>query len=917
MVPSLPNANTGHKDITPADIQRAAYAQPAEEVLAQLQVSLDHGLTSEEVARRQARFGPNRISQQHSTPLWLKFIQQFHQPLIYLLLVATIVSLSLHEWVDAAVIFGVVFINAIIGFLQETKAEKAIDALGRMVAVQTSVRRDGLRKSVPAETLVPGDIVLIQGGDRVPADLRLCLQKNLQVEEAALTGESVPATKQINPLPIQTTLADRRNLAFAGTLVTAGFGEGVVIATADATETGQIAGLMSNTVDLSTPLTKSIAQFSRLLMVVILLLALAVFALGILRGEPAADVFMAAVALAVGAIPEGLPAAVTIVLAIGVSRMAQRKAVIRKLPAVETLGSTSIICSDKTGTLTQNQMTLVEIYAAGTCYHVSGTGYEPSGEFSHRGKSIAPWDHPALIEILRAGLLCNESNLREEAGLWEIEGDPTEAALLVAAHKAGLHHRHREDPWPRHDMIPFESEHMFRAVLHETPDENRVIYIIGALERLLPRCDQAVNQASQTVELDAAEIQGQAEAMARRGLRVLMVAKVAGEDQQRELEHDHVAGNLILLGLTGMIDPPRPEVIDAIHECQQARIQVKMITGDHVATARSIAKRIGLGDETLASITGSELEQISSEDLPLIAEKTIVFARVAPEQKLRLVQALQSRGHIVAMTGDGVNDAPALKQADIGIAMGITGTEVAKGAAAMILTDDNFATIKAAVEVGRGVFDNLVKFIVWTLPTNVGEAMVLFVAIIMATELPILPVQLLWINMAASVFLGLMLVFEPHEQNLMQRPPRNPREPILTFPLFMRTGLVSLIILLGSFWVFQMEQSRPGSTLAQARTAVVNVIVMVECAYLLNCRCLHRSIFSIGVFSNPYVPAGIATMLAAQVLLTYLPLMQTLFGTASLSFETWLRIVAVGVISFLIVEFEKWVRFHNSKSNQN
>ncbi|MBA4031710.1 MAG: carbonate dehydratase [Planctomyces sp.] len=879
-------------------------------VLNQLGVSLDQGLTDAEVARRQERFGLNRMTRRRGTPAWMKFLLQFHQPLVYLLLIATLVSLALREWVDATVIFAVILINSIVGYLQESKAEKEIESLNKMVAEETTVLRGGIRRGVSAESLVPGDVVLLQGGDRVPADLRLCTLKNLQIEEAALTGESVPAGKMIDALPLDTTLADRRNLAFGGTLVTSGQAEGVVVVTGDATETGRIARLMSETIDLSTPLTRNIAQLSRWLMFAILALSAAIFALGIWRGEPVAEVFMSTVALAVGAIPEGLPAAVTIVLAIGVSRMARRSAVIRKLPAVETLGSTSIICSDKTGTLTQNQMTVVQIYVADQMIDVTGAGYEPVGQFEQNGSKVEPADHPALTEVLRAGLLCNESSLYEEEGRWNIQGDPTEAALLVAAHKAGLHEELTSCAWPRRDKIPFESEYMYQAVLHEAPGDRQVVYIVGAMERLLGRCTAAIDALGGESPVDMPRIEAAAEAMAENGLRVLMLGKVEVETDQSQLEHEDVAANLTFLGLQGMIDPPRPEVIAAIADCRKAGIQVKMITGDHVGTARSIARMIGLGDAQLQSLTGRDLEQIPAEDLPVVAEKTTVFARVAPEQKLRLVEALQSRGHVVAMTGDGVNDAPALKQADIGIAMGITGTDVAKGAAAMVLTDDNFATIKAAVEEGRGVFDNLVKFIVWTLPTNIGEAGVLFVAILLATELPVLPVQILWINMASSVLLGLMLVFEPHERDLMLRPPRNPREPILSFPLIMRTGLVSLIILIGSFWVFDQEMRADGHTLDQARTAVINVIVMVECAYLLNCRCLTRSVFSIGLFTNMYVLYGIAAMIGAQLLMTYLPLMQKLFHTAPLDLGSWLRILLVTVVAFIAVEFEKWVRFH-------
>jgi len=891
----------------------AWHSLPTGEVAGKIEVDPQKGLTGEEVKRRFEKFGPNRITARPGKPAWLKFLLQFNQPLVYILLVAVGVTAALSEWVDSAVIFGVVLINAIVGYLQESKAEKAIDSLSRMVTTEATVRRDGNKRRVPSEQLVPGDIVLLQSGDRVPGDLRLLRAKSLQIDESALTGESVPAQKETEPLPLETMLNDRNNLAFTGTLVTAGQGEGVVWATGDRTETGNIARLIAEAVDLSTPLTKKIAHLSRLLMIAILVLAAATFVIGIARGEPAVDMFMAAVALAVGAIPEGLPAAVTIVLAIGVSRMAKRRAIIRKLPAVETLGSTTVICSDKTGTLTENQMTVREVFAGGKLYEVTGTGYEPKGEIQLDGAAVRPAEHPALAECLRAGVLCNDSQLaRDENGRLQVQGDPTEAALLVAGEKGGLAHRETHRDSPRVDVIPFESEHMFRATLHDA-EAGRVIYKVGAVERLLERCTDALDASGALVPIDPEAIRQAMDASAARGLRVLALVRRHVEAGHDRLEHSHVAAGLTFLGLQGMIDPPRPESIEAVRVCQGAGIAVKMITGDHLITARAIAGQIGLqGREEegqLVALSGRELEKIPDPDLPDIAERTAVFARVAPEQKLRLVRALQSRGHVVAMTGDGVNDAPALKQADIGVAMGISGTDVAKGAADMVLTDDNFASIEAAVEEGRGVFDNLTKFIVWTLPTNAGEAMILLTAILFGTTLPALPVQLLWVNMTTAIFLGLTLVFEAKEHDLMQRPPRDPARPLLTFPLLMRTGLVSLIMLAGAYWLFLYEMNMAGETIAEARTAVINVIVMVEMGYLFNCRSLNHSLVSIGPFSNRWVLGGALAMLTAQLLFTYTPLMNTLFHTAPISGESWLRILGVVAVSTLAVELEKWLRF--------
>ena len=884
---------------------------PTDEVVQFLGVNLSTGLMPEEVRRRQKEFGPNRVTARRGTPAWLKFLRQLNQPLVYILLVAAGVTAFLGEWVDSSVIFGVVIINAIVGFLQEAKAEKAIEALARMVATETNVRRDGRRLRVHSQQLVPGDIVLLQSGDRVPADLRLFHVRDLHADESALTGESLPVAKHANALALDTILAERKNIAYTGTLITSGQAEGVVWAIGDQTETGRISHLISSAVELATPLTRKIAQFSRLVLWVIVALAAATFALGVARGEKAVEMFMAAVALAVGAIPEGLPAAVTIVLAIGVSRMAKRQVIIRKLPAVETLGSTTVICSDKTGTLTENQMTVQEIFAGDKLYEVTGTGYEPKGDLRLNGDVVKVPEHPALAECLLAGVLCNESQLASEDGRLKLQGDPTEAALLVAAEKGGVIRAAAHSLTPVLDTIPFESGHMFRATLHES-HKGRVIYKVGALERLLERCTDALGEHGHPVVLNKDAVHRAAETMAARGLRVLALARRHVAAQHVRLEHVHVATGLTFLGLQGMMDPPRPAAIASVRQCQQAGIAVKMITGDHLVTARAIAGQIGLkGREEngkLAALSGRELEKISNEDISAIADRTAVFARVAPEQKLRLVKALQSRGHVVAMTGDGVNDAPALKQADIGVAMGISGTDVAKGAAAMILTDDNFSSIEAAVEEGRGVFDNLTKFIVWIIPTNLGEALMLLTAIVLALPLPLLPLQLLWINLSDTL-LGLSLAFEPKERDVMTRPPRQPKQPLLTFPLIMRTGLVSLMMVGGGVGLFLWELRVEHAGLEVARTVAVNIVVLVQLVYLFNCRSLNHSLFAIGLFTNSWTLLGSLAMLGAQLLLTYLPVMNNLFHTAPISGESWLRIAAVAGASFVVVEIEKWLRF--------
>jgi cation-transporting ATPase F len=884
------------------------------EVVQLLDSDCQQGLTGAEVLRRQQEYGLNVVSARGGTLAWKRLLQQFNQPLVYLLIGASLVTAFLHEWVDSGVIFGVVFINAIIGFIQESKAEKAVEALSKMVVTEATVRRDDRRQRVPSAQLVPGDVVLLQSGDRVPADLRLFQVNSLQVDESPLTGESVPVDKHADPLAHDVVLADRKNQAFAGTSVTYGTAEGLVWATGDKTETGRIAWLIADAVELSTPLTQKITAFSKVLLWIILGLSGATFLVGVLRGEPPVEMFMAAVALAVGAIPEGLPAAVTIVLAIGVSRMAKRRAIIRKLPAVETLGSTTVICSDKTGTLTENQMTVQHVITGGRDYEITGGGYDPQGELRLDGQKIEPAQHPALMECLRAGVLCNDSLIvKDEEGRPAVQGDPTEAAMLVAGAKAGLIHEEMTGQAPRLGMIPFQSEHMFRATLHALHGQ-RTIYKVGAVERLLERCTDTLAADGSLTTLDRDAIRDSVEKLAAQGMRVLGFARLHATHTSDDLMHKHVQQGLTFLGLQGMIDPPRKEAIDAVANCRCAGIGVKMITGDHAITARAIAEKLGIADhDGVQVMTGRDLEKISDTDLPALAHGVEVFARVAPEQKLRIVTALQAHGHVVAMTGDGVNDAPALKRSDIGIAMGIAGTDVAKGAADMILTDDNFASIQAAVEEGRGVFDNLRKFIVWTLPTNVGEGSIILVAILLGVTLPVVPVQLLWVNMSTAIFLGLTLVFEPKEDDLMDRPPRDPKLPLLTFRLMMRTGLISLIMVVGGFWLYFYETKIGGASIDAARTAVVNVIVMVEVAYLMSCRSLNHSVFYVGFFSNPLALLGSACMIGAQLLFTYAPFMQNLFHTAPLDAGAWLRITGIALLSFGAIELEKWSRFGRQK----
>ena len=905
---SEPGATRQH----PPTVQELHHLAVHEAVLL-LESDPERGLDDSEAAARRERFGPNVLPAVRRQGPLVRLALQFHHPLIYILVAAGAVTAALGEVVDASVIFGVVLINAAIGFVQESRAERALEALVGMARTRATVIRGGRKLAIDSQELVPGDLVLLESGDKVPADLRLVSVRELRADESTLTGESEPAAKSDRILPRETVVADRENLAYAGTLVSGGRGAGVVMSTAGDTELGRIHRLVGESGGVETPLTRRIDHFSKRISIVIVALAAFTFTIGVARGEPVSDMFVAAVALAVGAIPEGLPAAVTITLAIGVSRMARRRAIVRKLPAVETLGSTTVICSDKTGTLTENQMTVQAIVAGGEAFSVEGAGYAPLGAIRRAQHAIVAEEWPALSECLIAGALCNDARLREREGRHEVVGDPTEAALLVVARKGGLDPVALARRRPRIDSIPFESEHQYMATLHAgAPAQAPVVYVKGAPERVLPRCVKALGPGGQEVVLDPAAVLAEVERLAGEGLRVLAIARASAPSGTVTLERGFVEeGELTLLGLAAMLDPPRPEAMAAVARCQAAGIAVKMITGDHVATARAIAGRLRLGGEVrdggLEVLSGADLAALPEGELADAIERASVFARVAPEQKLRLVEALQARGHVVAMTGDGVNDAPALTQADIGVAMGVAGTEVAREAADVVLTDDNFASIAAAVEEGRRVFDNLTKFIVWTLPTNMGEGLLILAAILAGTTLPILPVQILWINMTTAVALGLMLAFEPKEPGLMDRPPRDPARPILTGELIGRILLVSGLLMAGSFLLFHWEQAG-GASLAEARTAAVNVFVVGELFYLFNCRSLERSMFRVGVFSNRWVTGGVLATAGLQILITYAPFMHTLFRTAPLDLQAWVRIIGVGLCVYAAVGAEKWLR---------
>lgn len=882
---------------------------PPNQVAKDLQTDIDKGLSNEQTDGLLQRYGENRITPKKGQSSLVRFLLQFHQPLIYILLGTTVVTLLLREHTDALVIFAVVLINSIIGYIQETRALKAIDALSKSMSTTATVIRDGKQSVINSVHLVPGDIVTVQSGDKIPADLRLFLIKDLQVDESALTGESVPAEKRINEVDADAMLGDRQNMGFATTMVTYGTGKGIVVTTGDRTEVGKINKSIATAEELDTPLTLKIKKFSEALLWVILALAVLVLAVAYLRGESLANAFMVAVALMVGAIPEGLPAAVTIMLAIGVAQMAKRRAIIRKLAAVETLGSTNVICSDKTGTLTENQMTVQKILAGGELFEVTGIGYKPEGKVLFKGEKAILNEKPALQNLLRGGVLCNNSQIVEVDGRWIAEGDPTEAALISVAEKAGIQDHYIDRYYPRLDEIPFQSEYQYMASLHK--QEGSILFLKGSLEAVLRSSDFIINSTGEVVTINKTLIQAKAEEFAAEGLRVLAFAYKDFDPSKTAVDHKDVAEGMIFTGLQGMIDPPRKEAVEAVKLCQQAGIAVKMVTGDHALTAATIANQLGIKGKIengkLKALTGLELQKLSDDELQAVAEEVSVFARVSPDQKLRLVKALQATGKIVAMTGDGVNDAPALKQANIGVAMGITGTEVAKDSSDMVLTDDNFASIEAAVEEGRGVLDNLTKFIVWTLPTNLGEALVILASVVFATQLPLAPVQILWINMTTAILLGLMLTFEPKEPGIMDRPPLPSSKPILTFPLIMRTLLVGTLLMVSAFVLFRYELSI-GATLTQAQTVATTVFIVLEGFYLFNCRSLHRPIKEIGLFSNKWVYYGALAMLAIQLVFIHAPFMNNLFHSAPIGLNSWLRILATGVGLFIIVSLEKTIR---------
>jgi magnesium-transporting ATPase (P-type) len=882
------------------------HALSAAEVIAAVQSSRE-GLPSADAKDRLLRYGRNALPEAVGKTVIQRFLAQFNNLLIYVLIASAIVTAFLGHAVDTGVILGVVIINALIGFVQEGKAEKALEGIRGLISPKASVLRDGRRLTIDAAEVVPGDVLLIEAGDRVTADVRLIKARNLHIDESILTGESVPVDKTTEAVPADAPLGDRRSMAFSGTLVTTGQGAGVVVATGISSEIGRISALLHRVEQLETPLIRQMNTFARQLTIVILGLAAITYLIAVLlRGYALKDAFMAMVGMAVAAIPEGLPAVMTITLAIGVQRMANQNALIRRLPAVETLGAVSVICSDKTGTLTRNEMTVTKVVLSDRTYDVGGVGYEPRGGFSIEGREVDPITDPLLMRLTQSALLCNDASLRKTDSGWIVDGDPMEGALITLALKAGHEQRQLSKDLPRIDELPFDAAHRYMATLHHGHDGFGFACVKGAPERILEMCNRQSTSKGE-VAIDRAFWLAAVDGLAKKGQRVLALASLRMPAGKHQLAYGDVEHDLCLDGLVGIIDPPRAEAIAAVDECHSAGIRVKMITGDHAATASAIAAEIGL-ERPHDVATGQDLDGLDNNALQRTVATHNVFARTSPEHKLRLVTALQAEGAVIAMTGDGANDAPALKRADVGVAMGHKGTEAAKEASDMVLADDNFASIVAAVREGRTVYDNLTKVIGWTLPTNGGETLIIVAAIMLGLTLPVTPVQILWINMVTAVGLGLVLAFEPAEPDIMQRPPRQPDAPLLTGFLLWRIILVSLLFAVGAFGIFAWAEER-GLAQEEARTMVVNTIVVMEIFYLFSVRYLHgTSMTWQGLLGTPAVLIGVGSIIILQLGFTYLPFMQSLFQTESIAIIDGLAIIGVGIALFGILEIEKGLR---------
>ena len=885
------------------------HAQSGDEVLQALS-SRSSGLTDDEVSARLQQYGPNKLPQAPQPGTFTRFIKQFANLLVIVLIVAGVLTALLQHWIDTFVIFGVVIVNAIIGVIQEGKAEKAMDSIRNMLALKAAVIRNGKRRTLEGDSLVPGDIVLLEAGDKVPADLRLLRSHGLAIQESLLTGESLPVEKHTKAVSEDAGLGDRECLAFSGTSVTAGQGMGVVIATGATTEIGRIGGLLSDVQKLTTPLVEQMDVLAKWITGIILAIAVVLLLVGTwILEQPFTELFLAVVGLSVAAIPEGLPAVLTITLAVGVQSMAKRNAIVRVLPAIETLGSVSVICSDKTGTFTRNEMMVVSAVTQGAHFDVDGEGYAPVGDILLDGEPAAPQQHPVLRDMARLSALCNDAEIHSKSGQWGIEGDPMEAALLSFAGKVtmpdGGDFRH---DWPRTDVLPFDSARQFMATLNHNHNGTGLVLVKGAPEVILKRCGSVLSDDGSHSDIVPEAWLDKAEALARQGQRVLALAGKQVSAEHTVLAAQDVDNGLCLLGLVGLIDPPRQEAIEAVKTCRAARIQVKMITGDHAVTAQAIGKQLGLAHGSV--LTGTQLDALSDDELQQAVQTTDIFARTTPEHKLRLVMALQSLGLTVSMTGDGVNDAPSLKRADAGVAMGLKGSEAAKEAAEVVLADDNFASIAAAVEQGRTVYANIKKVVSWTLPTNAGEALTIIVAMLAGLPYPITPVQILWVNMITAVTLGMALAFEPTDKDTMKKPPRPRGQALIQPALVWQIMLVGSLFFLAVFSIYQYA-IEAGHEVEYARTQAMNMLVGLEIFYLFFIRTMHRRSISLsGIRGTKVVWSAVGFVVIAQLAICYIPVLQTVFGTRAPDITDNLLIVLTGIVMLIVLEMEKVIRLN-------
>ncbi len=891
------------------DVQQSKWhALTADEAITQLETTRD-GLSQEQVSQRLSSFGPNKLPEAPQASTLARFLKQFANLLVIVLMVAGILTAFLQHWIDTAVIFAVVIVNALIGVVQEGKAEKAMDSIRQMLALKAAVIRNGKRRTVAGEELVPGDVVLLEAGDKVPADIRLLSSHSLAIQESMITGESLPVEKGTSKVEEGAALGDRQCMAFSGTNVTAGQATGVVVATGAHTEIGRIGGMLSGVQKLTTPLVEQMDVLAKWITGFILTVAVILLLVGTLvLNQPFTELFLAVVGLSVAAIPEGLPAVLTITLAVGVQAMAKRSAIVRVLPAIETLGSVSVICSDKTGTFTRNEMMVVSVQTAANDYDVDGEGYAPIGDVLFNDKPVHTAEQPLLQEVARACALCNDAEIHHRDDNWSFEGDPMEAALVSFASKATFDEG--EDfkaRWRRTDVLPFDSTSQYMATLNHDHNGHGIILVKGAPEVVLKLCRVQQTAQGEEQSIDLTAWLDKAEALARKGQRVLAVAARSVPVDHTVLSATDLQDSLCLLGLVGLIDPPRQEAISAVQTCLNAKIQVKMITGDHAVTAQAIGKQLGL-THTDKVLTGTELDALSDEQLKEAVQHTDVFARTTPEHKLRLVMALQSLGLTVSMTGDGVNDAPSLKRADAGVAMGLKGSEAAKEAAEVVLADDNFASIAAAVEQGRTVYANIKKVVSWTLPTNAGEALTIIVALLAGLPYPITPVQILWVNMITAVTLGMALAFEPTDAATMKKPPRPRGQALIQPALVWQIMLVGTLFFLAVFGIYQYA-IKAGHDVEYARTLAMNMLVGLEIFYLFFVRTMNlRSISLAGVKGTKVVWSAVGVVVVAQLAISYIPVLQTVFGTHSPTLVDNLVIVLTGFALLIVLEIEKVVR---------